>query len=53
MSKTKCPNCENKTNDFVIAAGDDENDMAMLLPESYADIKGEAKSFLGIQVIKN
>ncbi len=42
---------ENKTDDLVIAAGDDENDMAMLLPENYDDLKGEAKPFLGIQVI--
>ena len=44
---------ENKTDDLVIAAGDDENDMAMLLPENYDDLKDEAKQFLGIQVIKN
>ena len=44
---------ENKTDDLVIAAGDDENDMAMLVPENYADLKGEAKPFLGIKVIKN
>ena len=43
----------NKTNDFVIAAGDDENDLAMLLPESYADLKSEKTPFLGIQLIKN
>ena len=43
---------ENKTDDLVIAAGDDENDMAMLLPESYSDINGEIKPFLGIQVIR-
>lgn len=42
---------ENKTDDLVIAAGDDENDMAILLPESYADLKGESKNFLGIQII--
>ena len=42
---------ENKTDDLVIAAGDDENDMAMLLPESYSDLKDETKPFLGIQVI--
>ena len=43
---------ENKTDDLVIAAGDDENDIAMLLPESYSDINGEIKPFLGIQVIR-
>lgn len=42
----------NKTNDLVVAAGDDENDIAMLVPESYSDIKGEIKPFLGIQVIR-
>ena len=42
---------ENKTDDLVIAAGDDENDMAMLLPENYADLNGETKHFLGIQVV--
>ncbi len=44
---------ENKTNDLVIAAGDDENDMAMLLPESYSDLKGKTTPFLGIQVLGN
>ena len=44
---------ENKTNDLVITAGDDENDMAMLLPENYADLNGETTPFLGIRVIKN
>ena len=42
---------ENKTGDLVIAAGDDENDLPMLTPESYADIEGETKAFLGIQII--
>ena len=42
----------NKTNDLVVAAGDDENDMAMLLPENYEDLKGKTKPFLGIQIIK-
>lgn len=42
---------ENKTGDLVIAAGDDENDTPMLNLENYANIKGETKSFLGIQII--
>ena len=44
---------ENKTDDLVIAAGDDENDLAMLLPENYADLKCETTPFLGIQIINN
>ena len=42
---------ENKTGDLVISAGDDENDLPMLIPEGYADLEGETKAFLGIQII--
>lgn len=44
---------ENKTDDLVIAAGDGENDLAMLTPDSYADIKYAKKPLLGIQIINN
>lgn len=43
---------ESKSDDFVIAAGDDENDLPMLIPQSYDDIKGEKKPFIGIQIVR-
>ena len=44
---------KNNTDDLVIAAGDDENDIPMLTPESYADIEGSTKAFLGIQIVNS
>ena len=44
---------KNKTDDLVIAAGNDENDISMLTPESYADIEVESKAFLGIQIVNS